>query len=348
MGNAPPHGGIGVYSRNLLWALREYCSATIAAEQAGGHGHTNLRPFWRLWYIANMRAQAGLGFLGTDIMHFTNAYVPPHRTRTKVVATVCDIDVIVQPDFFPPKYRWYGRRAIETAISRADMVLTISESSRNAIVEYFGIEPDKVSVAGIGVSPELIRPRSVDTRAENEKGPILLYVGQFFKRKNCAWLVRIITNGVRSGAIPPVQLILAGNPAYGFKEVQEEVRHSRGIARFVINPHVGDLARMYVRSNAVIMPSLSEGFGIPLIEAMHFDRPVVASRIPTHVEVAGGYAEFFELNDPESLYHAVRCALNDANAKKRQQFLRERFPEYLWSRLVNKYASVYERVLHDR
>jgi len=332
----------------LLWALQQFGRDAVAVTMRGGPGQTNLRPLWRLLYLRDVRREAQRGFPGSDIVHFTNAYVPRHGAGVRVITTIHDIDVVLFPELYPPLYRWHGRRSIETALRRADAVLTVSETSRKAIIGRFTIAPERVTVAGNGLSPHLVAAAELVGEPGHAAGPGLLYVGHLFKKKNLAWLVKSVVAGVRSGAVPSLGLLLAGNPTYGFGEIRKEVTRSGGIASLAINPTVEELVRLYRSASAVVLPSHSEGFGIPLIEAMYFNKPVVASNIPAHVEIAGGYAEFFDLGSADSLYHAIHRALGDVNGEQRARFLRERFPAYLWPSLAEKYIAVYQQMCRER
>jgi glycosyltransferase involved in cell wall biosynthesis len=112
--------------------------------------------------------------------------------------------------------------------------------------------------------------------------------------------------------------------------------------QWVTNPDTQILASLYKRASAIVLPSLCEGYGLPLIEAMYCDRPIVASRIPTSVEVAGCAAEFFSLGNKEEFWDAVIAAFTDVNAQQRKRCSSEQLKKYSWEYLAGNYAAVYE------
>jgi glycosyltransferase involved in cell wall biosynthesis len=284
------------------------------------------------------------GFRGADVVHFTNVYVPPPRRGPSFVLTIHDLDAITFPELYAKRYVVYTQHAFNLAVRRSTLILTDTEAVRAAVLDRYGISDKRVVVAGIGLSPSFVAladklplPRPVL--------PMILFAGTLTRKKNIAWMTRAVAEGVRRGALPPLRLLLAGNPGYGISEILEAITEARGIAEWVRNPDQLHLVQMYREASALILPSYCEGFGIPLLEAMYCGVPIVASNIPTSQEVAGGIAEFFDLGDRDGFYDAVRRALYDVRSEERRANAAKRLNSYSWPMLVPGYVAAYRASL---
>jgi len=347
-GNAPAHSGIGVYSTGILKAMQLYAPDTVLASESsiGGTSRT-FRPIQRLRYLWQLNRLYSNEFGGAHLVHFTNAYVPaPHR-RVRFVATVHDLDPLLYPGTHSRRYELYYDRAVTSAIRHAKMILTVTDTMRYQILERYRVPADCVRAISNGVSLDFIAAVNRQPSFPMSEEPIVLFVGALCKKKNTPWIIRQVVSGVCSGALPKMKLMLAGNPGYGFSEVEWELKQSKGIARWISDPQLDELAALYLRSTAVTLPSISEGFGIPLIEAMYCKKPIIASRIATNVEVASETAHYFDLDDRESFYAAVRGALEDSNADERKRRVDERLRRYMWQALVPQYVDAYRQALRE-
>jgi glycosyltransferase involved in cell wall biosynthesis len=183
----------------------------------------------------------------------------------------------------------------------------------------------------------------VDNNTQSgSKVPTLLFVGQINRKKNIPWLVNSVVDGVQSGALPQLRLILAGGKGYGFSEVEKVLKNVKGIVQWYPNPPLIDLVKMYCECTALVLPSLREGFGIPLLEAMYCGKPIIASKIPSTIEVAGEGPYYFSLGSKDEFFHAVRSALDDNNMQQRQLIYSNQLDRYSWKKVVNDYMRIYK------
>ena len=123
------------------------------------------------------------------------------------------------------------------------------------------------------------------------------------------------------------------------------MRHAGSLVKWVRSPSLAQLARLYRDSSVFLFPSVCEGFGIPLLEAMYCGKPVVASAIPTSLEVAHDAAYFFQLGDEDAFYHAVNSALVQSGWEEKRRAAEERLRHYSWENLVKKYAETYQALV---
>ncbi len=238
-----------------------------------------------------------------SLAHFTNFWVPVLKAKgVPYVVTIHDLAPLHFPQAFSRAYQLYFKQAVELSIKTSDLVLTVSETIRKEVLERFPIEETKIRTAYAGLSPTMLRsaktPREVFNQIAGKRGiktPYFLFIGTLEKRKNILTLVRSFRK-IRKEM--ECHLVLAGRPGHGYEEIQKELGpepHKDGI---ILAGYVSEEEKiaLYDWATALVFPSLYEGFGIPLVEAMSRQVPIVASRIATSEEIAGEAALF--VDDP--------------------------------------------------
>jgi glycosyltransferase involved in cell wall biosynthesis len=341
-GNAGPTTGTGVYGRGLLNGLRTYCSERCEAREAGlSSVSTTLRPLRRLLYLSRLRDLRRKGFNGADVVHFTNVYAPARQSGVAYVVTIHDLDAILFPEVYTDRYTLYYSRSVTSSMERAHVVFTDTAAVRRMMLERYPVAPERVKVVGVGMSPGFME--AVDRRpvVQESRTPELLFVGRLEMKKNLEWLVETVGHGITIGALPRLHLVLAGGRGYGFPVIARAVKRNAEHVTWVNTPSVDALADCYVRSDVVILPSRCEGFGIPLVEAMYCRKPIVASRIPTSLEVTGGAAHFFDLDNADELYHALTEALAHREVDDHRAVYAQRLETYSWSAISREAAAAY-------
>ncbi len=344
-GNAPPTGGIGVYSSGLMEALRKYCPDSINVQELGASWTgKSLRPLRRLVYLSRVNRFRRTSFNGADVVHFTNFYVPQRCSSVSYTATIYDIDPVAMPEAHSKRYGIYFRNVLKNTIERADTLIVNSNTVRLDLVNLFGVAEKKIAVLGIGISEAFKKLADTQEKITTDV-PTLFFVGALGKKKNIAWLIRTVVAGVRSGALPQLRLILAGSRGFGFNEIQSELALAGDIVQYIPSPTLPEIVKLYCSCSAFIFPSLREGFGIPLLEAMYCGKPIVASRIPSSTEVAKDIAHFFTLKNADELYHAVHTAIANKNSVERKSSVVQRLQTYSWEYIAPAYIDIYNSTI---
>jgi len=277
-----------------------------------------------------------------DIVHQTyysaNAFAPEGARR---VITVYDM----VSERFPAEFggnRFTGTKKI--AVSRADHVLCISESTRRDLIELFGVAPGQTSVVYLGYD-DLVPSADASTRAQAGSRPYLLYVGSRGGYKNFEALMRAFASSscVRSGfsvmcfgggAFIPDELEL-------FRQLKLSDMHVRQISG---NDEM--LTSMYMDAAAFVYPSLYEGFGIPPLEAMSLGCPVICGNTSSIPEVVGDAGEYFDPNDIESMRGAIEAVLQSPG--RSQELVMKghaRRALFSWQRCASETLEVYRSIL---
>ncbi len=345
VGNAPPHTGIGSYSYGLLNSLLSHNGTDLEVRSSNiSFSKKYFRPLNRLIYLYRLINLSKRNYDGSNVVHFTNVYLPKRNSSTKYISTIHDIDAIIHPELYSKRYYYYFSHTVKRVIDRADLILTVTEASKNILLDKYKISNDRIKVLGIGVSNNLMEVELNFSSTERSEIPTVLYVGALAIKKNTAWLVETIAEGIKKKNIPPLKLILAGNKGFGFKKIEKNIKVNSSFVQWVENPGTHKIAQLYQSSSVVVLPSKSEGFGIPLIEAMYFKKPIVASNIPSSLEVASDAACFFELENKASFYEAINNALNDTSKTSREKFIDEHLKNYQWNELLPKYIRTYKEL----
>ena len=339
--------GVERYAIELLPALaklapgeivlfaRPELPAALAALDVERHetqllGRLPLDQAWLPW--AAMRARV-------DLLH-TLASPTPLLWRGASAMTIHDATPWLHPDAMDTGTRYYVKPLYPQALARADLVFTVSESAREDLVRAAGARRERIVVTPNGVDPIFFEARA----PEGPQAPYLLAVGTLEPRKNLPVLLEALRILRRDGR--DLMLLVAGRQAWS---------HSLPLGDLA--PHVkllgtvrdAELAALYAGAVCFVQPSLHEGFGLPLAEAMAAGAAAVASDIPALREVGGETVRYADPHDPESFAAAIRCALDDREGSQlRAAAARGRARHFRWEDTARATLAAYRRLLRAR
>ncbi len=248
-------------------------------------------------------------------------YVIPLVSSTRDVVTIHDILFETHPDLFEGAFSERSKALIRRSARRARLVLTVSEFSRSALIERYELSPDKVVVTPNGVDRQVFRPFPADSTGVRERhgldGPFLLAVGRIEPRKNLVRLIRAFSRA-RERLSGGVRLVVVGQEDFRSRDVfQEAARQPEGSIVFLGAVPDADLPALYNQAEALAYPSLTEGFGIPLLEAMACGTPVLAARRGALPEVGGDAVLWIEPEDEEAIARGIERILSDSELRRR-------------------------------
>ena len=264
-----------------------------------------------------------------ELFHGLNQRLPARRWPLQV-ATFHDL-FVMSHQYSTPEFRARFTAQARHAAENADRIIAVSRVTALEVERLLGVDPQRIRVIPHGV----YLPRTVSTVREN----LVLSVGSIQKRKNTARLVRAFAS------MPPGwRLVLAGGRGYGAEEALLEVGNSPRRADIEVADHVSAarLAGLYGRAGIFAFPSLDEGFGMPLLEAMANGVPVVTSNRSSMPEVCGDAALQVDPESEEELAQALRTLAGDAALRETlagRGLARAR--EFSWERAVADTWAVY-------
>jgi glycosyltransferase involved in cell wall biosynthesis len=273
--------GTARHVRGLLGALRDRPGRELELLAFGGPGRISSVVRDALWYPVGLRRRAR----SVDVLHCPT-FRGPRDAPVPTVLTVHDLAILRAPQAFPRWHRLYGRTGLARVLRSADAVLAVSEFTRDETVELAGVPLERIRVVPNGVD------RVFTPEGDRAEGEYVLAVATLEPRKN---LGRAVDAAREAG----VELRVVGARGWGGVEVKGWVGEIPDI----------ELAALYRGARCLVYPSLYEGFGIPVLEAMACGTPVVTSRGMATEEVAGGAAVLVDPLDVGSIAGGIRAAI---------------------------------------
>lgn len=280
------NAGTARYVRGVLGELRRRSDVEVHELSWGGAGRITAALRDVAWYPLGLPVRAR----GLDVLHCTT-FRAPLQAPVPVVVTVHDLAAIRFPELFTAWTRLYARTALRTVLRSATRVLAVSEFTKRDVAELAGVPEGRIDVAYNAADTSVFTPDGPVT-----EGEYVLAVGTLEPRKN---LPRLIEATGRLG----LELRIAG--AVGWGGVAVEGAHVRWLGR----PDDEELAAHLRGALCLAYPSLWEGFGIPVLEAMLCGTPVVTSAASAMEEVAGDAAELVDPEDVDSIASGIERAL---------------------------------------
>ena len=287
-----------------------------------------------------------------DVAQFQ--YVVPPICPCPSVVVVHDISFEDHPDYFSKVQRARLRVSTPLSIARSAAVLTISEYSRQEIIKKYRIAPERVFVTYGAASDEFypLNVQAQDSRLRELNLPprFILAVGNLQPRKNLERLVAAYSR-VRRGGLDLPALVLVGQPHFRGHQIIQRIMSGDDGGRVVNTGYVTtqQLAALYSRADAFVYPSLYEGFGLPILEAMACGTPVLAGNNTSMPEVAGAAAELVDSHDELSIAEGIaRIMGNDSRRQELRALGRLRAAEFSWRAAADVTVDVWNRVAKNR
>ncbi len=284
---------------------------------------------------------------GMRVLHGPDYTLPP-AIRARRVVTIHDLAFITNPECSVPSLAAYLSAVVPRAVHAADRVIAVSQRTADDLVERLRVPRDKIDVIYLGISPTFtpqVDPAAVAAlRAKYTLDqPFVLAVGTVEPRKNYERLIRAFASA-RHEPSGPQSLVIAGRPGWLNEGVYEAVATLglRDAVKFLDFLPDGELPTLYHAASALAMPSIYEGFGIPVAEAMASGTPVVCSTGGSLPEVAGDAAVLVPPTDEAALAEALVRVMSDdpLRAALRERGL-QRATRFTWDAAARAHLAVY-------
>ncbi len=356
--------GIGTYLRNLIRHLPRFDSRNeyfllcypqdaelLRSLSAAYRHHFVHAPNYSLsehWSIS-----LALRRIDADLFHAPH-YVLPALVPCPSVVTVHDVIHLLFPQYLPSRFASrYARAMIGSALSRARLVMTVSQASKKDLLGFFDVDESKILVIPNGIDPSMTREL---TREEIERvrsrfrlaGRNALFVGNIKPHKNVERLIGAFARLRQDPAFSDVTLIVVGDDISKYPALRRKVEEHgvRSHVRFFGFVPEMTLVSLYRLADIFVFPSLYEGFGFPPLEAMANGTPVITSRISSLPEVVGDAALTIDPYDTEEIAAAMKRLFSDGELRARLSSSgRERARLFSWEKAVAQIHAAYMSAL---
>ena len=351
-------GGPETYEVELIRALRSlggghsydvYCinrlGSRILRESIGGLNIHTLQPGIR-WISVPLVLPMYLLRKPADLVHAT--YVAPPYLPSKLVFTLHDLSPFSHPQFYPPAIRFRLQKGFSASIRRASAILCASEYTRQHLSEQFPSAAGKAHVTHYAVDPAY---RRIEDREQvldclkryGIKGPYLLSVGKLQARKNTARVLEAFALLKKNAGLEH-KLVMVGRKMWTSEDVYPLIQRLGLQEHILMTGHApaDDIPLLYNGADALVFPSLFEGFGLPILEAMACGCPVVTSTATSLPEIAGDAAILVDPHRSEAIAEGIERVLN--NSVLRQALIRkgfERASQFTWKKTAEQVLRIY-------
>lgn len=326
--------GIGRYTRELVKAIRQLNDPeiTVVTSDEGYQGTVDLvhYPFF-------------------DFFFATLPLIKRHPT----IVTIHDVIPLIFKTHYPPGIR--GRVKFlyqQMALKSVAHIVTDSECSKRDILSYLRVKPDRVSAVALAVSPEMTKPPQAFIDETRKKYGLpkryIVYVGDINYSKNIPFLLRVVSR------IPSIALVLVGKQMCNttipegkmIEKTMQELDIASRVYRLCDVTSTQELCALYAGGSVYVQPSLYEGFGLPVLEAMQCKVPVVSSRGGSLPEVVGDAALLFHPHDEDEARRQIMKVLRFSSTERSAMLKKgiARAFEFSWENTAKQTISLYKKL----
>ncbi len=295
-------------------------------------------------------------YLNKEIdVYFSPAHYLPRFCPVPQVVTIHDLAYLYFPNEFTKKDLWQLKNWTDASIKKARQIIAVSKTTKKDIVKNYGIDEDKVSVVYNGYEKQTAEKTSAvkksdinqEQTAEVKPKKYILFVGTIQPRKNLEILIDAFDKFVKTNI--NFKLIIVGKKGWLYESIFEKVRTMKLDDKVMFTGHITDeeLVGYYVNAFCLTLPSLYEGFGIPVLEAMSYNCPVIASFSSSLPEIGGDACLYFDPKNSDDLFEKLKILQN--NSKLRKELIlkgKKRINDFSWKKcgkqtfeVIKNYAS---------
>ncbi|MEP7290617.1 MAG: glycosyltransferase family 1 protein [Chloroflexota bacterium] len=311
---------------------------------------TRLSPLWlaRLWQRAQLPFPVEFFTGAVDLYHATDFVLPP--VRCKSLLTVHDLSFVRVPETASPALKSYLDRVVPRSVKRADHILADSQATKDDLIALYGTPPQKITVLLSGVDPRF-QPTADPAILQKYKIPARPYifsVGTVQPRKNYIRLIHAVAALRSRGS--DIGLVIAGGKGWLDDPIYAAITAAKmqEYVQFIGFADDADLPALYSAAHITAVPSLYEGFGIPVLESMACGTPVLTSNLSSLPEVAGNAALTVDPTDLEAIVESLQRLIDDESLRAllvTRGTVRAR--EFSWERSAQQLHAIYAQMLRS-
>lgn len=288
-----------------------------------------------------------------DIYHFFNFIVPP-RIKGKVITTIHDMTYELYPETMDKRNLKRIKNDIQYSVDRSDKIITVSESSKNDIIKFLNVDESKIEIVYNGVDYEKFNEsytediKLIVRNKYNLPQNYILYMGTLEPRKNIDSIIEAFALIKKQKDFHNIKLVIAGKKGWLFEDIFNLVDKLNLKDHVIFTDYVDETDKpiIYNMAKLFVFPSLYEGFGIPVLEAMASSVPVITSNMSSLPEVAGDAAILVNPKDIEDIAKNMIKILSDDDLKNelvRKGYIQAQ--KFTWEASAEKLYNIYKEIM---
>lgn len=306
-------------------------------------------PNTKLWTIFGLSKRL-IKEKNLDLFFSPTHYAPIFLSCSQVIS-ILDVSYKHFPEMFPKKDLLKLAIWGKFSINNAEKIITISNSSRDDIINEYKVPKSKVEVIPVGIKEVKVSKMDKNDfiKKYNLSNPYVLFVGTLQPRKNITKLIEAFSELKTENLKPKtdLDLVIVGRKGWDFENILSAPKkfNIEDKVKFLDNVTNEDLPLFYKNAEVFVLPSLYEGFGLPILEAMQNDCPVVASNISSLPEAGGNAALYFDPNNAEDIAKTIEKVVSDK--RLREDMIRkgkEQIKKFSWEKSAHEVIKIFESI----
>ncbi|PIR97672.1 MAG: glycosyltransferase family 1 protein [Candidatus Doudnabacteria bacterium CG10_big_fil_rev_8_21_14_0_10_41_10] len=307
------------------------------------------------FFYSHVLTASNIGHEKLDVYH-SPANIIPFRYNGKFCVTVHDLAIYRRPDLFPSGQGFSVKYLVPRSINNAAKIIAVSESTKKDVEIFFKVDPKKIKVIYEGVDHDRFVPGDKTEKLPEDlkrkykiSQQYILFVGTLEPRKNLIRLLEAYYQLTQKSLEfkDHYQLVLVGSKGWLYDEIFEEVEN-RNLQNNVVFPGylvASDLPKLYAHATAFVYPSLYEGFGLPVLEAMASGTPVITSSVSSMPEIAKDAGLLVDPLDVEGLANAMEKIITDKSLQAElSEKGKKRSEKFSWEKCARETLEIYREV----
>lgn len=306
--------------------------------------HWKILPFFRFW--THIRLSSEMLCHPPNLL-FVPSHVLPWIHPQKTVVTIHDLAYRYFPSAYPALNRFYEYLALKLA-QGASKIIVPSQATKNDLLKWTKINPEKIVVIHHGVDYAIYQ----SPQEKKVNYPYLLFLGKLEERKNLKRIIEAFAMLKKEKKLPH-KLVLVGQPGFRYQEIDAKIQTlPQSIQKEIIPTGylpTHEVIRWLKNADILLFPTLYEGFGLPVLEAMAAGVPVLASQIPALKEIASDAAFFVDPQKPKEIATGIERLLSDQDVRKQLiQKGQERAKSFSWQKCAQETLNVLQAVFQEK
>ena len=302
----------------------------------------------KLWTQIGLPLNLFLSPKKADVF-LTLTHYAPRVSPIPTIVSVMDLSYLHFPETFKKNDLYQLTKWTEYSVKKAKKVITISNSSKDDIIKYYKVPKNKVNVVHLGLKPLSMKVNSKNLSEFGINKKFVLFVGTLQPRKNIERLIEAFSKLPQQ--LKDYQLVIVGKKGWLFEPILEAPKKYGVEENVLFLDYVSDndLPNFYSNAEVFVLPSLYEGFGLPVLEAMRYDCPVITSKVSSLPEAGGDAALYFDPENVDDIRDTIQKVLSSDTVRKDMiEKGKVHYKKFTWQKAADEVLSTIKEVVGEQ